>query len=75
MSPYFLVLFISMTAGVDPTFEGKKAGDAKELAPGIVFRWCPAGTFMMGSLNLRSARPDTDEVRVNVTLTSGLGTA
>jgi RNA polymerase sigma factor (sigma-70 family) len=28
--------------------EGSKAGDRKELAPGIAFRWCPPGKFKMG---------------------------
>jgi formylglycine-generating enzyme required for sulfatase activity len=28
--------------------EGSKAGDRKELVPGIAFRWCPAGKFKMG---------------------------
>jgi RNA polymerase sigma factor (sigma-70 family) len=27
---------------------GSKAGDRKELVPGIAFRWCPAGKFKMG---------------------------
>jgi hypothetical protein len=31
-----------------PILEGSNAGDRKELAPGIAFRWCPAGTFRMG---------------------------
>lgn len=29
--------------------EGSKAGDRKELVPGIAFRWCPAGKFKMGA--------------------------
>ena len=29
-------------------FEGSKAGDRKELVPGIAFRWCPPGKFRMG---------------------------
>lgn len=33
----------------DQGFEGKKAGDRKELVPGIAFRWCPAGKFTMGT--------------------------
>jgi RNA polymerase sigma factor (sigma-70 family) len=28
--------------------EGSKAGERKQLAPGITFRWCPAGKFKMG---------------------------
>jgi RNA polymerase sigma factor (sigma-70 family) len=31
-----------------PILEGSKAGDRKELVPGIAFRWCPAGKFKMG---------------------------
>jgi RNA polymerase sigma factor (sigma-70 family) len=31
-----------------PMLEGSKAGDRKELVPGIAFRWCPAGKFKMG---------------------------
>jgi formylglycine-generating enzyme required for sulfatase activity len=30
-------------------FAGKDAGEGKELAPGIVFHWCPSGDFTMGS--------------------------
>ena len=51
-------------------FEGQEAGDRRELVPGIFFRWCPAGTFAMGS-------PETEPDRCNhenqvlVTLTKG----
>lgn len=40
----------SFAAGQDQRsrFAGSKAGDRQELAPGIAFRWCPAGTFRMG---------------------------
>ncbi|WP_050986190.1 SUMF1/EgtB/PvdO family nonheme iron enzyme [Schlesneria paludicola] len=48
--------------------EGEKAGDRKELLPGIAFRWCPAGTFMMGTS--KSERV-SDEYQVGVTLTNG----
>src|SRR5258708_7573407 len=30
------------------SLEGSKAGDRKELVPGIAFRRCPAGSFKMG---------------------------
>jgi formylglycine-generating enzyme required for sulfatase activity len=30
-------------------FAGKQAGESRELAPGIVFHWCPSGNFTMGS--------------------------
>lgn len=33
----------------DGTFFGKVAGEARMLAPGMQFRWCPKATFMMGS--------------------------
>ncbi|MDR3110408.1 MAG: formylglycine-generating enzyme family protein [Planctomycetaceae bacterium] len=58
-----------------------KAGDKKELTiKGIkyVFRWCPAGTFMMGSPSgeegrdyKRSYDKSYDEVQHEVTLTKG----
>lgn len=55
-------------------FEGKEAGDRKELVPGIFFRWCPAGKFMMGSpeteLGFNNKRSDNEE-QVSVTLTNG----
>jgi formylglycine-generating enzyme required for sulfatase activity len=41
--------------------EGSKAGDRKELVPGIFFRWCPEGTFTMGE----------DDAKVDVELTKG----
>lgn len=44
-------------------FEGTKAGDAKELVQEISFRWCPAGTFVMGGDDV--IKP------VEVTLSSG----
>ena len=47
-------------------FEGKSAGDAKELAPGTKFRWCPAGTFTMGTVGATD-----DEAPVQVTLSRG----
>lgn len=33
----------------EPSFAGSKAGDRKELVPGVPFRWCPAGKFEMGA--------------------------
>lgn len=41
--------------------KGSKAGERKELVPGIAFRWCPAGTFTMGE----------DHDKVDVELTKG----
>jgi formylglycine-generating enzyme required for sulfatase activity len=34
--------------GAKSRVEGSKAGDGKELVPGIAFRWCPPGKFKMG---------------------------
>ena len=51
-------------------FEGQEAGDRRELVPGIFFRWCPAGTFAMGSPETEPRR-GTDENEVSVTLTKG----
>ena len=51
-------------------FEGKDAGDRKELVPGIFFRWCPAGTFTMGSPAIEPGR-SAEEDQVSVTLTKG----
>ena len=47
-------------------FAGKSAGEAKELAPGTKFRWCPAGTFTMGMEDATN-----DEAPVQVTLSRG----
>ena len=49
----------------DP-FAGKSAGDAKELAPRTRFRWCPAGTFTMGTIGTTGS-----DAPVQVTLTRG----
>ena len=38
---------VSTSLGL-PILEGSKAGDRKELVPGIAFRWCPAGKFKAG---------------------------
>src|SRR5262245_19033325 len=48
------------------SFDGAKAGDAKEIA-GIQLRWCPAGTFMMGSpRDELERRPGEDQVEVTL---------
>jgi len=57
-------------------FEGKKAGDRRELVSGIFFRWCPAGTFTMGSPRAKAEVGYDDgrqgnEDQVSVTLTNG----
>jgi formylglycine-generating enzyme required for sulfatase activity len=56
------------------SFEGTEPGDRKELVPGIVFRWCPAGTFTMGSprteLGFGNRRYDNED-QVQVTLSQG----
>ncbi len=51
-------------------FDGKTAGEQRELAPGIKFRWCPAGTFFMGSPATETGH-NANEDTVQVTLTSG----
>ena len=33
---------------------GTAAGDAKEFAPGMTFRWCPPGRFKMGTASILS---------------------
>lgn len=42
--------------------EGKNAGQPRELAPGIQFRWCPPGSYSMG---------DPGSALVSVTISSG----
>lgn len=56
----------------DSGMEGKQAGDRRELADGICFRWCPPGTFMMGSPASETGRGlGWDEDQVEVTITQG----
>lgn len=61
-------------------FEGTDAGDRKELAPAIFFRWCPSGTFTMGSPKSERAWADStpskgawlkNEDQVTVTFNAG----
>ena len=47
-------------------FAGTIAGEAKTLVPGMSFRWCPAGSFTMGT-TIESG----NEFAVEVTLTQG----
>ena len=47
-------------------FAGHSAGDAKEFVPGMRFRWCPAGTFTMGTPGATN-----EESPVSVTLSQG----
>ncbi len=48
-------------------FDGAKAGDAREVA-GMKLRWCPAGTFTMGSPPSEAERrPGEDQVQVTLT--------
>ena len=61
---------LPMTLQFSSDFEGEKAGDRRELSPGIAFRWCPPGTFTMGSHEAEVARRD-DERQVDVKLTKG----
>lgn len=68
MSAQVCIALVSVAVGADPPFEGTKAGDVRELAPGIVFRWCPAGTFMMGENRRKIGEKNR---QAEVTLTSG----
>ena len=54
----------------DKLTEGQQAGDEWVSAQGIVFCWCPAGRFQMGSPESEQGRLD-DENQVNVTHTRG----
>ena len=47
-------------------FTGRSAGDAKEFVPGMRFRWCPPGTFTMGTPEAAD-----NESPVSVTLSQG----
>lgn len=47
-------------------FQGSEAGESRELAPEIVFHWCPAGSFVMGQDG-----KELDERPVEVTLSRG----
>jgi RNA polymerase sigma factor (sigma-70 family) len=42
------VPLIAAAQNTKSILEGSKAGDRKELVPGIAFRWCPPGKFKMG---------------------------
>jgi formylglycine-generating enzyme len=56
-----------------PAFRGSRPGEEREVG-GIALRWCPAGSFLMGSPPAeRDRRPD--ETQVEVTLTKGFWTA
>ena len=71
-----LLLASSTVFGQAPKKEvaGRTAGEAKELAPGMVFHWCPPGTFTMGSpaseLGFNETR-DSQEDQVKVRLSKG----
>lgn len=59
---------------VPDAFAGGTAGHAKELVPGINFRWCPPGTFTMGSPKSElghNNRRHGNEDQVQVTISSG----
>ena len=73
--PFLFFLSFSLRAqeGTDRFGEGSAAGERKTLTAGGVeyaFRWCPAGTFTMGSPEKESDRED-DEQRHPVKLTRG----
>ncbi len=63
-------LTLDLQSAALPAFEGTGAGEAKELVPGIVFHWCPPGTFQMGTPKTIDTS-SSNEGQVNVTLTSG----
>jgi formylglycine-generating enzyme required for sulfatase activity len=71
-----LVLASSTVFGQAPKKDvaERTAGEAKELAPGMVFHWCPPGTFTMGSseseLGIFEFHP-SDEDQVKVRLSKG----
>lgn len=59
----------------DPEFEGQRAGDLKVMriyhdTLEVRFRWCPPGSFRMGSPSNEKGR-SPDENQVDVTLTNG----
>ncbi len=59
----------TMPATAADSLDGSKAGEAKEIL-GIQLRWCPAGTFMMGSPRSEPERRP-GENQVEVTLSHG----
>lgn len=70
-----LLLINRVVVGGEPAMvggkmEGRSAGEAREMAAGIVFRWCPAGTFTMGAAEAERTHHD-NEKPVNVILTKG----
>jgi formylglycine-generating enzyme len=70
-SVLFLVAFLGCRSetATTPPFEGATAGDARTFG-GISFRWCPPGTFRMGSPPTEPERRP-DEGQVDVRLSSG----
>jgi sulfatase modifying factor 1 len=60
---------VGATAQAPAVFRGARAGEERALDD-MRFRWCPAGTFLMGSPPTESGRR-TDEAQVSVTLTRG----
>lgn len=57
------------------TFKGSRAGEEREfeIAPGVgmIFCWCPAGEFVMGSPRTEVGRDGRDEDQARVTLSKG----
>lgn len=60
----------SEPSGPQEASAGAKAGESRQFIPGIVFRWCPSGTFTMGSPQSEPGRY-SNEGQVLVTLTTG----
>ena len=60
--------------GKPPAYVGSTTGEARGLIPGIMFRWCPPGSFTIGSPNSELEQDNKrrdDEDQVPVTLSSG----
>jgi hypothetical protein len=61
------------TLAAPSPFDGANAGDARQIA-GMRLRWCPAGTFTMGSPPSESERrPSEDQVQVMISVPIGEG--
>src|SRR5690606_36097296 len=50
---------------------GTRAGEQRELAPGITFCWCPPDSFKLGSPESDDGAGDDEKPQVDVRLTYG----
>jgi sulfatase modifying factor 1 len=67
MLPHSLVSLVLISTPMADPFEGKKAGESREV-DGMKLRWCPPGTFTMGSpADEPERRPGEDRVEVKLT--------